>query len=238
MTFRDASFSTFPRLPCSSSNTWVCRFLLGVTLSLFAEPARAAEPLRGYGEIAGEFGFASGPLRQGALPVAPGYMVEFGVGPRALPLTLGVRAGVLLLDQETLSGAIGSDSGAVTRSTELRHAALVLRLQPDFRWVRPFVTAEVGFGALWEVRSDDPSTDGLQRETTWTRGVSLGIDVEAWTRRTDGRLDGAAYFTLGVRGFETGPFMTAPAADPAVSGADRAFRVVCPFVALTVAGWS
>lgn len=202
--------------------------LLTATLS---HGAQGGEPLRGYGAVEGAVGFSSGSLL-GKAGITPGWQFEFGVGPRVLPLTLGVAMGEWFLQNE--------NSAASVYSVDVRHVDLVLRLEPDWRWVRPFVSASVGVAALYLTPTGDfGHEDAEQQDLALNRGLSLGVDLELWGRRRNGENGtGALTLTLGVRGSETGPLFYLPYAAESVGSRGGSFGTRAPFVAVTLAGWS
>jgi hypothetical protein len=216
-------------LHCCSAVLLVTTFGLAARAS--DDPPKGGEPLRGYGALEGALGFSSGSL-VGHAGITPGWQFEFGVGPRVLPLTLGVAMGQWFLAHENAAPSV--------YSVDVRHVDLVLRLEPDWRWVRPFLSASVGVAALYLTVTDDSRATGdEQQDLALSRGLSLGVDIELWGRRRNGESGtGALTLTLGMRGSETGPLFYLPYEAPSVGQRGGSFGIRAPFMAVTLAGWS
>jgi hypothetical protein len=224
---------------------WVRRVICGLAAlgafalgGTFAGTARA-DGYRGYVNVDGTLGFVSG-IRSPGASIAPGFNVEFGVGPTVLPLTLGLSAGIYTLDQKTIVDQTVVDVFEVynytqVQATELRHLEFVMRLEPDWQRVRPFASAAIGVAAVYLSLTDDASQVDEHLDTALYRSVAVGVDIEPWPRRaffgTDGL--GAVILTVGVRGSETGALFL-----PSTDVPTGSLRVISPFIGLTFAGWS
>jgi hypothetical protein len=199
-----------------------------------------AEGIRGQVGLGAEVGVISA-LRGPENALRPGLNLEFGIGPKKLPFTFGIGAGVLFLDRtSTYVGTnIHSDGSTITiapvnyvESLEFRRLELVFRVQPDFRYVRPFVSASAGYAAVTFSQSEGNDYHReAQLSDAFVRGLAAGVDIDPFKRFQNGK--GALVITAGVRAWETGPMDLHSPDTP--SGA---LRVISPFVALTVAGWS
>jgi hypothetical protein len=198
-----------------------------------------AEGIRGYAQVAGDLGFVSGVRTQGSA-VAPGFHLEFGAGPTALPVTLGVSGGIYFLDygswNDGTSISFRDDGVAVmphsgSYSLELRHIELVMRVQPDWERVRPFASASIGYAGAYFNQTDGNYEGDTSLDGALLRGVSLGIDFEPSRRKKGDK--GFIVLTVGVRGWETGQLRYDYPDVPSGS-----LRVISPFIALSIAGWS
>jgi hypothetical protein len=214
---------------------------LGIVLALatpdvFAATHTSASTggLRSYVDIDGEVAASSGELASATSSSALGYQVDFGIGPRALPLLFGIDLGVISLGE--LRSDVVTDAPWLDRA-EVRHGELSLRLEPDFRFVRPFIEASAGVALLYFTPSSGSEDDDVLADTAFSRGVSLGLDLSPWDRR--GPVSGGAsvVLTLGYRLWESGPLYTSqPAFGDVTSGGP--LRIQGPFIGLTVFGWS
>jgi hypothetical protein len=195
--------------------------LATVSVSAHADPVRA--------QLVGEadVGYMSG-IRTGGSAVAPGFQFEVTGGPKRLPFMLGVSGGVYYPGSgSSNSAAYDGDHGY---SLELRHIELTMRLEPDWERVRPFASASMGYASAVLTRGSGDNEEDTELDGALIRGVSLGLDFEPWKRSGNG---GAVVFTVGVRGWETGQLRYDFPDIP--SGA---VRVVSPFFAITLLGWT
>lgn len=213
----------------------VAAFLLAL---LSPAPARA-EGFRGYGAVEGALGFVSG-IRTGDSSVAPGGRLEFGVGTTSLPLTIGLAYAFYILDHQTnyrtsYSNGVFGERYHPSRSLELRQLEAVVRLQPDWPKVRPFVSASVGYVGAWYSQSQPNYAVETSLDGALVRGVAIGVDLDPWTKSgaSGRRSSGAVVLTIGLRGSETGQLDLRYPDVPTGS-----LRVIAPFIALTIAGWS
>jgi hypothetical protein len=236
-------------------------------MALLAPPSAAATNVvtldaRGYVDVGGGAWLPQGDLaRQGS--AAPGWAVQFGVGPKRLPFTLGLGAGVVTTASRTDPGPTGVwvhddtiDFGPTTigRAVELRHVELVLRLEPDWARLRPFLEATGGVFQSWTVTT---------MTADWTGGVlDAREDARGWTPayglggglvltpfrplqvgpRADGTGGGsiAVALTLGVRVVRGGELAVATPESPdgsstMLSPARAALAAVAPYALLTFA---
>jgi hypothetical protein len=157
---------------------------------------------------------------------------------------LGLGAGEFVLDTRTerdgfgvfgSSDEIGIAPNDVVRSTTVRHVELELRLEPNWRFVRPFVTGYAGVAALWASVSDRTGTDETQLDAALLQGVSVGLAIEPFGRRRYPSGAGAIGVTLGVRAFEIGNLRD-PRDAPGVSMSG--LRGTSAFIGVSLVGFS
>ena len=104
---------------------------------------------------------------------------------------LGLGAGLLVFGttRKPGPGVLWSDGSSlafttseIVRSTELRHAEAVVRFEPFFWRVRPFVEAYLGFAVVWStaklVGADDAVIESAERQHTIAMmyGATLGLN--------------------------------------------------------------
>jgi hypothetical protein len=149
---------------------------VGTVVWSSAAPARANEPIllpevRGYVDMGGGVGIAQGDFARFAPQTSPSWNVQFGVGPKRYPVTFGLGTGAMVTASRSYAGPSGTwihngeiDFGptTVTQRTELRHVELMVRLEPDWIRVRPFVELTGGVAQFW-------TTTTMQ--ANWTGGV-------------------------------------------------------------------
>jgi hypothetical protein len=99
----------------------------------------------------------------------------------------------------------------VVRSLELRHAELLVRLQPLFWRVRPYLEAELGLGFIWQtarLRSDlgdRLESDDRLRGVAVLYGATFGVDWMIFPQSAHGSVTYALGLTTGIKGVGTGP---------------------------------
>jgi len=161
--------------------------------------------------------------------VGGGGQIDFAIGLRAIPLLVGISAGSLTLDSSRTDGGVevvSTDGGLllttthIERSTELRHLELTLRLQPAWRYVRPFVDGSFGVAALWQTASltgaESRTLADAEKQVSAAPAysVGLGLDIDLWRLQHDEGTEHSSLgivLTLGLRSFHTGPLDMAEA---------------------------
>lgn len=172
-----------------------------------AEPEQDPKP-RGYvghATLSGELAVIDPVVQETERPMAIGFGVEVVAGPPDIPVLGGLGAGFLTLASSGHEGpATTTGSVEVNRSLELRHAELLVRVQPRVWRLRPFVQGFVGVMALWDdasVEADSGLTDeevDEQMSAGLLYGAAGGVSIDLWTTKQDGESVGLA-LTLGVR---------------------------------------
>lgn len=191
-----------------------------------------------------------------------GWSLQLGAGPKRYPVTVGLGAGVVTTASRSDAGPTGVwvhdgvvDFGptTLTRSVELRHVELVLRLEPDWRRVRPFVEATGGVFQYWTTTSMSADWTGgvlgggeAARDFAPAFGLGGGVilsPLRPWrvAPRADGTGGGevALALTLGVRlvrggGIAVATPVTLDGASTTLAPAHTALDAVAPYALLTV----
>lgn len=163
--------------------------------------------------------------------VVGGLSGQVVVAPPHVPLLLGLGAGNLWLSTSSQRGpdvTVRDDferfrsTTTIERSLEIRHFEAVVRLQPYFGRVRPYLEGSFGLGVLWQGADlEDDAGNVLarqdrQRKATWISGGAAGLDIAL--HQPDG--DGGFCLSLGVKGLRTGALPRIVFSD-----AQEAFRV-------------
>lgn len=164
------------------------------------------------------------------------------------PVLLGIGGGVHYVHREyDLTAAVPTDDGstrlaAASSSLQVRHIQGIVRVQPFWWRVRPYLEGFFGFGGLWtELTLDDPTiVPGAEFEPERARkagmyfGGAAGVEAQVI-----GRADGPGLtVSLGVRRIYAGPYdhiqvdRTAPA--PNTVGTSSILALWAPFLSIGV----
>ena len=164
--------------------------------ALVVAPSADATDYRGYFQANAEVDAPSGALAPSLPSLGGGWGVTFGVGLRGIPLMLGVRAGDVYLGGNTIDGptVLTASPGSfdvttttVSRRFELRHLEITARIEPPWKYLRPYVEASAGIAALWRVATVDGADEEIdhwedQRSVAPTWGAAVGIDILPWCK--------------------------------------------------------
>jgi hypothetical protein len=153
------------------------------------------------------------------------------------PFMFGLGGGFITFDSTTQDGPItgyvdddGSFGIATTsdhRSVEIRHAEAIVRIQPWWGRVRPYVEGAVGLAVLWHASSlrNTASNEVIayadeQRDASVLFGGTLGVEWELWPMWEHEAYSYSLVLTTAVKRWYTGP-MERPRY---VGSADEALR--------------
>ena len=159
-------------------------------------PSAHATDYRGYLQANAEVDAPSGALAPSLPSLGGGWGFAFGMGLRGIPLMLGIRAGDIYLGGDTIDGptvlTASPDSFDITTTTvsrrfELRHLEITARLEPPWKYLRPYVEASAGLAALWRVATVDAGDQEIdrwedQRSVAPVWGAAVGIDLLPWCK--------------------------------------------------------
>jgi hypothetical protein len=191
-----------------------------------------------------------------------GWSLQFGAGPKRLPLMLGLGAGALRTASRSDAGPRGvwvhddtTDFGPTTvlNTVELRHVELILRLEPDWPRVRPFLEGTAGFCQYWTTTTMSADwtggvVGGGESAADYAPAFGLGGGLIVSPLRplrvapgADGTGGGelALALTLGVRlvrggGLAVATPLTPDGASTTLAPARAALDAVAPYASLTV----
>jgi hypothetical protein len=169
---------------------------------------------------------------------------------RKWPLLFGLGIGVTYLDYSSQAGPregfVFKQDTTLSRSLELRHVDLIVRVQPWWGRVRPYVEGSFGLAGLWDASawtaSDGTTLDSSekQRSVSYLTGASVGLDVVLWTL-SDDELDAThLLLSVGARRLYTGPMtwtwvVLSQGSDEArLSSVRERMRLWQPFVSLSL----
>lgn len=127
-----------------------------------------------------------------------GFSFQIVGGRERWPFMFGLGGGILLFDGSSQSGSLtgyqGADASFTFATTEhvttseIRHAELVVRFQPYWGVVRPFLELSAGLGVLWHGDRLENSATGetianhdQQRSAGVLFGAALGLDFRLHT---------------------------------------------------------
>lgn len=184
-----------------------------------------------------------------------GWNLQMGLGPKKYPLTLGLEVGAMLVSRRSYAGPddtvlisdghIDFGSTTIRNSTELRHADLILRFEPDWRWFRPFLEVTAGTLQAWTTTSLSFDVTGGARgfeypgQLAGTYSAGAGVTVAPFplilVANQDGTHGSATLaLTAGIRWLGGTPITYA---DPTAAGTDLApskqgVRMVVPYLLL------
>ena len=137
---------------------------------------------------------------------AAGFSVQV-VGKRTRwPVMVGMGGGVLALDDSFWFGTTTKP-----HALEIRHAELVMRVEPFWGAVRPFAEGLFGLAVLWQTLTLQTSTgdelDSIeqQRDAAALFGLSLGVDVRLLSLQPRATHAHDLVLTLGCRRMYTTP---------------------------------
>jgi hypothetical protein len=224
-----------------------------VLLLSLARPAHALEG-RAYVAFAGQAGIARGEMSRLVPGLTPGWDFRFGAGLRGIPLTVGLGGGALSYSSQSFAGPsgvfsrgdeIGFGPTTIVRSTEMRHFDLVARLEPEWRWVRPFAEATVGTAQFFVSTRLSTDWQGLELDSaesskspTLGWGWALGLNVEPFRIYAGPQGTLGLAFSAGVRGFDSLPvgYSVHLPNDPQgrLVAVRSRFQMLAPFLGLTI----
>jgi len=197
----------------------------------------------------------------GVLPVLPagqldarrtkgfGFDLQFLAAGRGWPVLLGLGGGNLYLKYSSKTQwedwhwegdwpfedvRYTKGSTTTTHSTELRHAEVLVRFQPWWGRVRPYVETAFGLSVLWQGMTVDSEVVRAKRSAAVLYAATLGVDVQVLSRRD------VIVLSVGARHLRTGPLRqhtyVANAAGEIVRRSHReSLALWAPFVALSIA---
>jgi hypothetical protein len=186
--------------------------------------------------------------------LAGGLSVQAVLGLEPWPFMVGLGAGFLRFAERDLSspraGNLEDDPYVVgtTRpvsTSELRHAELVLRIEPWWGRVRPYAEGIFGFATLWDTsvvqddRNNDIVTRDEQRSIALLYGVSAGVELRVLSLGTYQAAHSDLTVAIGVKRLWTGTMeqeVRTVTADNErrTSTVESGLRIWCPFVTLSV----
>jgi hypothetical protein len=189
-------------------------------LLLMAKPAGAVEG-RAYVAFDGQAAVARGEMSRLVPGLTPGWDFRFGVGLRGIPLTVGLGGGALAYSSQSFAGPsgifsrgdeVGFGPTTLDRSTEMRHFDLLVRLEPEWRWIRPFAEATVGTAQFFVSTRLSTDWQGLELESaeaskspTLGWGWAVGLNVEPFQIYSSPQGTLGLAFSAGLRGFDSLP---------------------------------
>jgi hypothetical protein len=243
------------------SLTWSLALLLfaGTVTSAHAADAENKPGFQGrlYADLGAYAAIPRGTMTHDFDGTMTGFSFAFGIGRKGIPATLGIAAhetlmstndwrtgasGVFIYDGQTGFGDL-----YLGRRLDVRGADLVLRLEPEGWWVRPFVELRGGILQLhctWTLDATVTVGDGPldEREETgditWSWGYGAGLRIQVY--RSDFGSVGDIVFlvSFGVRAVRAGalrylePHTTLVGGQPTYSFsiAQPAFQSLEPFI--------
>lgn len=225
---------------------------VALVASLFASPATGSDteppfvdPVQdpktrgtGVGSVALDMGILDPDTTHEKYHLGFGFNVQV-VGGRAgwWPFMFGLGGGFITFDSTTQDGPTtgyvdedGSFGIATTtdhRSVEIRHAEAIVRIQPWWGRVRPYLEGAVGLAVLWHASSlrrttsnDVIADSDEQRDASVLFGCTLGVEWELWPMWEHEAYRYSLVLTTSVKRWYTGP-MERPRY---VGSADEALR--------------
>ncbi len=187
--------------------------------------------------------------------IGGGFAAEVLGRGRRWPLFVGLGLGVLWLGQSRQPGptlGLSRPEGgfyfgatAIEHSLELRHAELLVRVQPWSGRLRPYVEGATGLAALWgsttlrDIGGSALRRSESQRSVSFLVGVSVGLDVLLLKLSEDVISCWTLVLSAGVRRLYTGAmaipaFAVDEAGEARISSAHERMRLWQPFLALTI----
>jgi hypothetical protein len=222
-----------------------------------AEPASLTPEQEGTGLkwLAGEFAILDPDAAFGEYAYAGGFSLHAMGGRHTWPFMIGLGGGILIFDASSARGpSIGytcQDNGfvccrtTIDRSVEIRHAEFLLRVQPFWGVVRPFVEVALGFAALWHFNSLNDQYGGTiasrdeQLSVSFLYGGTLGIDWRLHSSGPGPSWTADIVLTTGVTRYYTGAmerprYLADIDQQPTVTKLDAPLSLWMPFVAIAI----
>jgi hypothetical protein len=223
------------------------------------EPTSITPEQEGTGVMwaAGEFAVLDPDAAFGDYAYAGGFSLHVVGGRHTWPFMIGLGGGMLQFDASSARGPeVGYTSvnngfvccrTTVDRSVEIRHAELLLRVQPFWGVARPYVEFAFGFAALWHMNNlndkygDTIASRDEQLSVSYLYGGSLGIDWRIYTGRRGPSWTAAIVITTGVTRYYTGAmgrprYLADIDAQPIVTKLDAPLSLWMPFIAIGISG--
>jgi hypothetical protein len=236
---------------------WLC-FCISLLLSLRAYGADG----HAYLDAGGLLGIPSGELAKQTSKTAFGFGFHFGVGGlKGIPLTfgLGMHEEYLASYSQSLGWGYvqyGDKSGfgqvTLSRGLEVRHFDAILRLEPDWHWVRPYLELIGGTSQIFATWSISATLGSKLQEgessgnLSWSWGYGAGIRVEPWRSMEGPRGSLSWVITLGVRRMYAGHLRYQEPSTSTIDGQRTTvfstviphFEMVEPYLLVGLAFWS
>lgn len=213
----------------------------------------------GVGGVALDLGILDPDRSYGQHDVGLGFSVQVvGGRTRWWPLMFGLGAGLLLFGGTTQDGPVTgyvTDDGGFWigttrehRSVEIRHAELIVRVEPFWGRVRPFVEGAVGVAALWHASSlrtgfsdEEIVSNDKQRDASVLFGGTLGVEWELWPMWEHLEDSYSLVLTTAVRRWYTGPmerpqYVGNPEEELRTETSREMLAMWIPIVALSISG--
>jgi hypothetical protein len=206
---------------------------------------------RAYVAVDGQVGVARGEMARLAPAVTPGWDFRFAAGLRGIPLLVGLGGGALTYSSRSFAGPtgvfgrgdeVGFGPTTLERTTEMRHFDLLLRLEPEWRIVRPFVEGTIGTAQFFTAYRLSTDWQGLDLSATehgkgiaFAWGWAVGLNVEPWQIYSGRQGTLGLVISAGLRGFDSRPVDYA-IDDPQgrLLAARTPFEMLAPFVGVAI----
>ena len=230
--------------------------VLVATVILLAGSGREAWAWKGRGYLAfdRQAAVARAETAERQPSVRSGWDFRFGGGVHGIPLTLGLGGGALVYSTQsfkgptgvfTSGGEVGFGPTTVVRTTEMRHVDLLVRLEPEWRFIRPFVEGTIGTAQFftshhlstdWQGFTVDQQERGDMLAFAW--GWAVGLNIEPTRLYSGPRGSLGLAVSIGLRSFSSTPLQfSLPIPDDADGRLLRMrapLDVMAPFLGLAI----
>jgi hypothetical protein len=163
-----------------------------------------------------------------------GLSLHFGVGLRRIPIAFGIGfhetslTGRTIASSDTglydINGRVGMGRLYLSQSATVRHFDAFVRLEPDWRRVRPYLELMGGTSQIFVTSTlsatvggelDSSETNG---DLTWAWGYGAGVHVEPFRTSTSPAGSLSLVISAGVRWMNAGPLRYLATASQSIGG--------------------